>query len=53
MMPTDTIKLLRDKVLLLLDHDLEYHINRWDTLREKIQSVAMEKGFILKDRDAN
>lgn len=53
MMPTDTIKLLRDKVLLLLDHDLEYHINKWDTLREKIQSVAMQKGFILKDRDVN
>ena len=52
-LPTDTIKLLRDKILLLLDQDFEYHINKWTILKEKLQSVAMEKGFILKDRNAD
>ena len=50
-LPTDTIKLLRDKVLLLLDHDLEFYINKWETLNEKLQSVAMQKGFILKEKE--
>lgn len=50
-LPTDTVKLLRDKILLLLDQDLEYHVNRWDTLNEKILNVAMQKGFILKEKE--
>lgn len=51
--PTNTISLLRDKLLLLLDHDLEYHINKWEVLKEKLEAVAMQKGFILKERDDN
>ena len=51
--PTNTVTLLRDKILLLLDHDLEYHINRWSTLKEKIEAVAMQNNFILKPRDDN
>lgn len=50
-LPTDTIKLLRDKILLLLDQDLEYHVNRWDVLNEKLLNVAMQKGFILKEKE--
>lgn len=51
--PSNTLVLLRDKLLLLLDHDLEYHINRWQTLKDKIQSVAMQKSLILKEKDDN
>lgn len=48
-MTTDVITLLRDKVLLLLDQDLEYHINKWNVLREKLELVASQKGFTLKE----
>lgn len=44
MMPTDTIKLLRDKVLLILDQDLEYHVQKWSALKEKLELVAAQKG---------
>lgn len=47
MMTTDSIKLLRDKVLLLLDQDLEYHIQKWTALKEKLEIVAEQKGISL------
>jgi len=46
-MTTDVITLLRDKVLLLLDQDLEYHIHKWETLKEKLELVASQKGVKL------
>ena len=46
-MTTDSIKLLRDKVLLLLDQDLEYHIQKWETLKEKLELVASQKHIQL------
>ena len=46
-MTTDVLKLLRDKVLLLLDQDLEYHIQKWQTLKEKLELVADQKGLKL------
>ena len=46
-MTTDVITLLRDKVLLLLDQDLEYHIQKWETLKEKLELVASQKGITL------
>ena len=46
-MTTDVLKLLRDKVLLLLDQDLEYHIQKWSILKEKLQIVASYKGLKL------
>jgi len=46
-MTTDTLKLLRDKVLLLLDQDLEYHIQKWNTLKEKLELVASQKDINL------
>ena len=46
--PTDAIRLLRDKVLLLLDQDLEYHIQKWTTIKEKLEIVAEQKGINLQ-----
>lgn len=46
-MTTDVLKLLRDKVLLLLDQDLEYHIQKWSVLKEKLEIVADQKGIKL------
>lgn len=47
-MTTDAITLLRDKVLLLLDQDLSYHVNKWQTLKEKLELIAQQKNMILK-----
>lgn len=49
--PTDTLKLLRDKALLLLDQDLEYHVNKWEDLKYKLEKVAEQKGFTLKTKE--
>lgn len=46
-MTTDVISLLRDKVLLILDQDLEYHIQKWSMLKEKLELVADQKGIKL------
>lgn len=51
--PSATLKLLRDKVLLLLDNDLEYHINKWKDLKGKIENVAVYKGWELKNKYDN
>ena len=37
---TVALKTLRDKILLLLDNDLDYHINKWSILMSNIQRVA-------------
>lgn len=39
-LPTTTLKVLRDKILLLLDNDLEYHIEKWSNIKEQIEKVA-------------
>jgi len=44
---TSTLLLLRDKILLLLDNDLEYHIRKWTTLKDQIEHVAEYKGWKL------
>lgn len=46
-LPTTTLKTLRDKVLLLLDNDLDYHINKWTTLLNNIIEVAKERNITL------
>ena len=46
-MTTEVITLLRDKVLLLLDQDLEYHIQKWSILKEKLEIIASTKGIQL------
>ena len=44
---TATLKLLRDKILLLLDGDLNYHIDKWSVIKEQIEKVAEYKGITL------
>lgn len=48
--PSATLKLLRDKILLLLDNDLEYHINKWTNLKDQIENVAAYKGWELVNK---
>lgn len=47
---SSTLALLRDKILLLLDNDLEYHIKKWNTLKEQIENVATYKGWTLVNK---
>lgn len=51
--PSSTLRLLRDKILLMLDQDLEYHIKKWKDLQEKIEEVAKYKGWKLINKYAN
>lgn len=44
---TIALKTLRDKILLLLDNDLNYHINKWNTLMSNIQRVADARNISL------
>lgn len=37
---SDTLRLLRDKVFLLLDVDTDYHIEKWNTIKTGIEKVA-------------
>lgn len=48
--PSNTLRLLRDKVLLMLDNDLEYHIKKWTDIQHKIELVAQSKGWELKNK---
>lgn len=43
MLTTDALRLLRDKVLLMLDQDLEYHIQKWTVLKDKLEMVAEQR----------
>lgn len=51
-LPTATLTLLRDKILLLLDYDVEYHIAKWENLISNIKKVAEKKDIILVVKDA-
>ena len=46
-LPTDTLRLLRDKVFILLDADTDYHINKWETIKSNIEKVADYKKITL------
>jgi hypothetical protein len=35
---------------LLLDNDIDWHIQKWLKLKENIERVAAEKGFKLKSK---
>ena len=52
-LPTFTLKILRDKILLLLDNNLEYHIKKWTTIKSRIEKVADYKGWKLVNKYAN
>lgn len=47
-LPTNTLQLLRDKVLLLLDNDLNYHIQKWNNIKTNIEKVANYKSITLE-----
>lgn len=44
---TVTLKTLRDKILLLLDDNLNYHIKKWKTLAANINRVAEARNIEL------
>ena len=44
---TIALKTLRDKILLLLDNDLNYHIDKWSTLMNNIKRVADARNIAL------
>ena len=46
-LPTDTLRLLRDKVFILLDADTDYHINKWEIIKSNIEKVAEYKKITL------
>jgi len=46
-LPSVTLKTLRDKILLLLNNDLDYHIHKWETIKNNIQRVAEYKNWSL------
>jgi len=50
-LPTNTLRLLRDKVFVLLDVDTDYHIDKWETLKSNIEKVARSKGMILEHKE--
>ena len=45
--PTNTLKLLRDKILPLLDVNIDYHIAKWVDIKEQIEKVAEYKNIKL------
>lgn len=50
-LPTSTLRLLRDKILLLLDGDLNYHIDRWTDIMSQLEKVAEYKGITLENKE--
>lgn len=44
-LPTIALNVLRDKVLILLETTVDYHINKWQTLLNNIKSVAEYKNW--------
>lgn len=45
--PSSTLELLRDKVLLALDNNLEWHIQKWTKLLNNVKRVAEYKEIKL------
>lgn len=52
-LPSIALKTLRDKILLLLDNDLSYHIDKWTTLMNNIIRVAEARNIELPKFDNN
>lgn len=50
-LPSSTLKLMRDKVLVLLDADTDYHIEKWKSLKRNIERVCEYKGIVLKEKE--
>lgn len=45
--PSGTLELLRDKILLALDNNLEWHIQKWTKLLDNVKRVAEYKEIKL------
>lgn len=52
-LPTETLRLLRDKVFILLDADTDYHIKRWELIIDNIEKVAGYKQANLYKKNYN
>lgn len=52
-LPTDTLRLFRDKVFILLDSETEFNINKWNGIKENIERVAEYKDIQLMDIYSN
>lgn len=50
-LPTDTLYLLRDKVFILLDLDIDYHIEKWNIIKNNIEKVAEYKNITLTKKN--
>lgn len=48
-LPTIALKTLRDKILLRVENNLEYHINKWTKIKKNIEQVASYKNWILNN----
>ena len=44
---SDTLRLMRDKVFLMLSEDTDWHIKRWTKIQKQIEEVAAYKGIKL------
>lgn len=44
-LPSNTLRLLRDKVFVLLFADIDYHIEKWTTIMDGIEKVIEYKGY--------
>lgn len=47
-LPSNTLVTLRDKVILLIDNELDYHINKWSKLLKNIMEVADRRKIPLE-----
>ena len=50
-LPTFTLKLIKDKVIYMLENELSYHIEKWMDLIRKIEMVAEHKNVELKKKE--
>lgn len=47
-LPSRTLELLRDRILLLLDQEIDKQIRKWLMLKKQLEEVADSKHFMLK-----
>lgn len=47
-LPTTTLELLKNKILLALQNDIQWHIQKWTDISNNILRVAEFKGFEIK-----
>lgn len=52
-LPTITLQTLRDKILLLLDNDLNYHIDKWNGIINDLLRVAEARNIQIVEPTLN